>query len=50
MTFNLKKKEEWQLEFQVKWSQDIYWFKENHKNSSKKIIFFLKTNDTGIRI
>lgn len=48
MGFNLQKNEEWQLEFQVKSSQDIYWFREKHKNSRKKIIFFLKNSDRVI--
>lgn len=47
--FSLKKNEEWQLEFQVQWSQDIYCFKEKQKNSSKKIVFFLKNSDIVIR-
>lgn len=47
-SFNLQKNEEWQLEFQVKWSQDIYWFREKHKNSRKKIIFLLKNSDRVI--
>lgn len=48
VSFNLHKNEEWQLEFQVKSSQNIYWFREKHKNSRKKIIFFLKNRDRVI--
>lgn len=48
MSFNLQTNEEWQLEFQVKSSQNIYRFREKH-NSRKKIIFFLKNSDIVIR-
>lgn len=48
VSFNLQKNEEWQLEFQVKSSQNIYWFREKHKKSRKEIIFFFKNSDTVI--